>query len=388
MIPIASKLLSDRRRRMAAGFLAGVMALTTFFGYTAYAYGEKTVTVVINGKKRTVDTNEDTVKGLLVKELHLSVDAHHDKIRPGLDAKLDDHMTVVWDPAHRVVIDHDGTKRTEWTTADTVGELVGKQLVPHDVVKPGESAAITDGMVIRIQDGIQVTVTDGTRPAKTVWTVAMKPEAFLKKQGIAWDENDRIETTGAGSMLKDGAAVKVIRVEHKTVKETEPIAYKVEKRKDASLPKGQTRLIQAGREGEAVATYDVTIENGKEVKKELVRREVKRPSQNEILAVGTQPSGTAKVLTMRSSAYTADCKGCGGVTTTGINLKRHPGMKVIAVDPQIIPLGTRVYVEGYGYAIAADTGGGIHGHRIDVFFPSESQAVAWGLRTVQVKILD
>ena len=94
-----------------------------------------------------------------------------------------------------------------------------------------------------------------------------------------------------------------------------------------------------------------------------------------------------KEITVSASAYTANCNGCSGVTSTGINLKRNPDVKVIAVDPSIIPLGTKVYVEGYGYAIAGDTGGSIKGNKIDVFFPSKSEAYKWGRKQVKIKIL-
>ncbi|AIE60053.1 LysM peptidoglycan-binding and 3D domain-containing protein [Bacillus methanolicus] len=95
----------------------------------------------------------------------------------------------------------------------------------------------------------------------------------------------------------------------------------------------------------------------------------------------------AKVITVTATAYTADCGGCSGVTATGINLKANPNAKVISVDPSVIPLGSRVYVEGYGYATAADTGGAIKGHLIDVFIPSKEQAVQWGRKQVKVTIL-
>jgi len=61
---------------------------------------------------------------------------------------------------------------------------------------------------------------------------------------------------------------------------------------------------------------------------------------------------------------------------------------VIAVDPNVIPLGSKVYVDGYGYAVAADTGGAIKGNRIDVFFPTKEQAYRWGSRKVKVTIID
>ncbi|HEX6923137.1 MAG TPA: 3D domain-containing protein, partial [Bacillales bacterium] len=107
-------------------------------------------------------------------------------------------------------------------------------------------------------------------------------------------------------------------------------------------------------------------------------------------SASTQSSddSSAKQFYVSSTAYTANCGGCSGVTATGINLKTHPNAKVIAVDPSVIPLGTEVWVEGYGYAIAADTGGAIGGNKIDVFFSSKSEAYSWGTRTVLIKILD
>jgi 3D (Asp-Asp-Asp) domain-containing protein len=94
-----------------------------------------------------------------------------------------------------------------------------------------------------------------------------------------------------------------------------------------------------------------------------------------------------KTLTVNASAFTANCKGCSGITYTGINLKKNPNAKVISVDPTVIPLGSKVYVEGYGYAVAADKGSAIKGKRIDVFMNSYNKAIQWGRKTVKVQIL-
>lgn len=71
----------------------------------------------------------------------------------------------------------------------------------------------------------------------------------------------------------------------------------------------------------------------------------------------------------------------------GYNLTANPDLLIIAVDPSVIPPLSRVWVEGYGVAIAADTGGAIKGHKIDVFMPSKEASRAWGRRTVRVAIL-
>lgn len=100
-----------------------------------------------------------------------------------------------------------------------------------------------------------------------------------------------------------------------------------------------------------------------------------------------KPSASGRTISVKATAYTAYCKGCSGTTRTGINLRENPGMKVIAVDPTIIPLGSKVYVEGYGTAIAGDTGGAIKGRRIDIFMPSKSDALQWGIREIKVTVL-
>jgi 3D (Asp-Asp-Asp) domain-containing protein/LysM repeat protein len=99
-------------------------------------------------------------------------------------------------------------------------------------------------------------------------------------------------------------------------------------------------------------------------------------------------SGTPKQITVKATAYTASCDGCSGITATGINIKANPNEKVIAVDPSVIPLGSKVYVEGFGEATAADTGGAIKGNRIDVFIPSEQAAINFGVKQLEVTILN
>jgi 3D (Asp-Asp-Asp) domain-containing protein len=94
-----------------------------------------------------------------------------------------------------------------------------------------------------------------------------------------------------------------------------------------------------------------------------------------------------KELTVESTAYTASCNGCSGITKLGIDLKKYPDGKVIAVDPNVIPLGSTVEVEGYGTAIAADIGGGISENEIDVFFATENTALKWGRKNVKVRVI-
>ncbi|RDU38178.1 hypothetical protein DRW41_01000 [Neobacillus piezotolerans] len=93
-----------------------------------------------------------------------------------------------------------------------------------------------------------------------------------------------------------------------------------------------------------------------------------------------------KEITVKATAYTGSCKSCSGITSTGINLKKNPNAKVISVDPNLIPLGTKVYVPGYGEAIAGDKGSSVRGNKIDVFIPDHKKALQWGTKTIKIKV--
>ncbi|PSL43565.1 3D (Asp-Asp-Asp) domain-containing protein [Salsuginibacillus halophilus] len=103
----------------------------------------------------------------------------------------------------------------------------------------------------------------------------------------------------------------------------------------------------------------------------------------------TQSSeANGQTMTMEATAYTANCTGCTGITATGQDLNNNPNKSVVAVDPNVIPLGSRVHVEGYGEAIAGDTGGAIQGNRIDLHVPTKDEAYSFGRQNVQVTVLD
>ncbi|WP_238918906.1 3D domain-containing protein [Clostridium sp. YIM B02555] len=92
-----------------------------------------------------------------------------------------------------------------------------------------------------------------------------------------------------------------------------------------------------------------------------------------------------RALICSATAYTG---GTGNITASGLPVQRDPsGLSTVAVDPNVIPLGSHLYIEGYGYAIAADTGGAIKGNIIDVYFNSSSECNNWGTKTVHVTVL-
>ncbi|MGB3567086.1 MAG: LysM peptidoglycan-binding domain-containing protein [Priestia megaterium] len=124
-----------------------------------------------------------------------------------------------------------------------------------------------------------------------------------------------------------------------------------------------------------------------QAQKEQQQAQAQAQQQQQQPAESSQQA-SGKSMTVEATAYTANCAGCSGTTATGVDLKANPNQKVIAVDPSVIPLGSKVYVEGYGEAVAADTGGAIKGNRIDVFVPAEGDAQQFGRKSVKITVMN
>jgi len=92
-----------------------------------------------------------------------------------------------------------------------------------------------------------------------------------------------------------------------------------------------------------------------------------------------------KELICSTSAYTS---GTGSKTASGRIVERNPtGISTVSVDPNVIPFGTILYIEGYGYAVAADMGSALNGNELDLYFDSSSECYNWGRQTVKVTVL-
>ncbi len=193
-------------------------------------------------------------------------------------------------------------------------------------------------------------------------------EQSVKQRLLAESEKAEEESTKAEKTIVEEPKVQVASTETKPTVEVK-----------ADEPKKSNSVTPAKKE-------QTKPKPKQEVKAEKVpAKEEKVPVKEEKAAEEKQAS---KTFTVTSTAYTAECAGCSGYTATGINLKANPDAKVIAVDPSVIPLGSTVYVEGYGYAKAGDTGGAIKGNKIDVFVPTKQEAFSWGVRTVKVTIVE
>jgi 3D (Asp-Asp-Asp) domain-containing protein len=170
---------------------------------------------------------------------------------------------------------------------------------------------------------------------------------------------------------------------------------------DKLLP-GKSKMQEKGEKGilrQVVKTFeaggqitDQQVQSSfefKSPKKEVILQNSKPVPKKKVIIQNSKPAAAegpelAKMnirltLNVESTAYTYT----GNKTATGV----EPREGLIAVDPKVIAMGSKVYVEGYGYAIAADTGGAIRGNRIDVFYPTLRQCIDWGRKSVHIYVL-
>lgn len=377
-------------------YITSFIVFITATGILLYQGTKKTVALTLDGKEQIVSTHATTIEDLL-NELDIPV-SQKDYLHPAGDTKIEKETKVTWRPAKEITFeDGNGTKEI-MTTSNTVGEFLKEQKIPlrdEDKIVPSVDAKLENEMNIEIDRAFQLHVVDGGVPKK-VWSTSATVADFLKQQGIDMQTLDRVEPS-LETPIKPNSVVNVVRVQKVTDVVEEPVKYKVISQKDSSLPKGKEKVITEGKEGLVSNQYEIITENGKEIKRTVVDSKVLRASTDQVVAVGTKAiNDTAsrgevaggREMTVTATAYTAYCNGCSGRTATGFDLRSNPNAKIIAVDPRVIPLGTKVYVEGYGYAVAADTGGAIKGNKIDIFFSSKSKAYQWGRKQVKIRILD
>ena len=179
------------------------------------------------------------------------------------------------------------------------------------------------------------------------------------------------------------------------VEQREPIPYPTLRRMSSELRSGSSKTVRAGINGEKRVTYRVFKQDDEEVRREVLSSKIVKSPVPEVIAMGQRGSlpsrgyfSGRKTFEMIATGYDASPASNGGNRSGRTALGLKIGRGVVAVDPRFIPLGTRLYIEGYGYAVAADTGGAIKGNRIDLGHDSSRAAENVGRRKVIVHILD
>ncbi|MDH7601831.1 MAG: 3D domain-containing protein [Armatimonadota bacterium] len=234
-------------------------------------------------------------------------------------------------------------------------------------------------------------VADGDR--REVRTTCETVGCVLSAAGVFLGSKDLV-MPALSSRVRNGLVIRVTRVREEVVEVKEPVPYETVKRFSLNIGPGQVREIQPGEAGERLVRYRVRYEDGRVASKTVIDTRITKKPISRIVCIGSRGRYTSRgsfrtvrVLRMRATAYDPGPRSCGRYSSgrTAIGLKA--GYGVAAVDPRVIPLGTPLYVEGYGYAIAGDRGRAIKGNRIDLGFPTYAEARRFGRKIVTVHVL-
>ncbi|MBJ8058869.1 SH3 domain-containing protein [Bacillus cereus] len=242
-----------------------------------------------------------------------------------------------------------------------------KEVKVQEVVKPKEEVKVQE--VVKPKE--EVKVQEVTKPKEEVKVQeVVKPKEEVKVQEVA-KPKEEVKAQEIAKAKEEAKAQEIAKAKE------EAKAQEIAKAKEEA----KAREIAKAKE-EAKAR-----EIAKAKEEEKAREAIKEKEQSK-----NNTQSAKRELTVVATAYTADPSENGTyggrvLTAMGHDLTANPNMRIIAVDPKVIPLGSKVWVEGYGEAIAGDTGSTIKGNRIDVLMGSKSKAMNWGRQTVKVKIL-
>jgi uncharacterized protein YabE (DUF348 family) len=308
----------------------------------------------------------------------------HIIVRRAVPITVHDHDTIV-------------TLYTAHSRVETALRAGGIVLRPGDLVIPALDAPVSSGLHVFIRRALSVTIgVDGHW--LPVYTHSRSVGELLAEQGIALVGDD-YTIPSLDTPLFSGATVQVVRREERLRFEQDIIPYETEWRADPELLLDTQRVIQPGTEGVTVRRYRTVYENGVAVSEVLEREWVASVPATRIIAYGTRilvqqistPDGPIEYwrrIRVLATSYNPASSGKPkdhphyGITRTGLKA----GFGVIAVDPRVIPLGSHVYIPGYGKAVAGDTGASILGRHIDLGYDDDMPLPHW-YRWVDVYLL-
>jgi 3D (Asp-Asp-Asp) domain-containing protein/SH3-like domain-containing protein len=314
-------------------------------------------------------------------------------------------------------ISADYTKDTYYVTANvlnvraganTDSEILGK-LKQDDVIETthqvendwiqfeynGKTAYVhvpylTGKAPVKVQPAVKVEKTTKVQDtAKTV--AATKAREVAETQAKAQEATKAREAAEAQAAAKAEEAAKAREAAK---------AQEAAKAREAAEAQAEAKAQEAAKAREAAKAQEAAeaqaAAKAQEAAKAREAAKAQKPATQQPVAKETETSApsSSRELRVVATAYTADPlengykAGDQVKSALGHNLTANPNMKLIAVDPSVIPLGSKVWVEGYGVAIAGDTGGAIKGNKIDVLMPDKGTSSNWGRKTVTVKVLN
>ena len=238
---------------------------------------------------------------------------------------------------------------------------------------------------------VSITSDGAERQVKTAQTTV---GATLKDSGIEVGPLDKV-TPATNERLSEGMKIVVVHVREAVEVVRQPIAFETVKTFTRGLGPGRVKVTTDGAPGEKLVRYLVRYEDGVRVGSKLVSAEVSKPATNKVVSIGYRGHYTSrgafrsrKVMRMSASAYDPGPRSCGPSANGRTSCGLRAGYGVVAIDPSVIRMGTKLYVEGYGYAIAGDRGRAIKGNRIDLGYDTYREAIRFGRKSVIVHVLE
>ncbi|MGE7426693.1 cell wall-binding protein EntB [Bacillus thuringiensis] len=288
-------------------------------------------------------------------------------VKPKEEAKVKEEVKVKEEPKAQEMV----KPKEEAKVKEEV--KVKEEPKAQEIVKPKEEAKVKEEVKAKEEEKVQEIV----KP---------KEEAKVKEEVKVKEEEKVQEITKAKEEEK---AREIARAKEEEKAKEIAKAKEEEKAREIARVKEEEKAKEIAKAKEEEKAQEIAKakeeERAREIAKAKEEERAKEVSKNNI-------QSAKRELTVVATAYTADPSENGTyggrvLTAMGHDLTANPNMRIIAVDPKVIPLGSKVWVEGYGEAIAGDTGSAIKGNRIDVLMGSKSKAMNWGRKTVKVKIL-
>lgn len=293
---------------------------------------------------------------------------------------------------------------------DEAGLVTGE----YDYISHLPGARVNTGMTIEIKFAFPITArVDGEE--RIAWVAKGTVGDLLNRLGIVLGELDRVEPQ-PGHFLNREDSVRVFRGERRIVTERTSISFREVRRGNRNLDRGDMRVVARGQSGIREDTVEYFYEDGRQVSLTVLHSELIRPAKDRVVEVGENTvlsrGGRSitfdRVFHMTATAYCAGTPETGcpvdengrsrctgryndGITASGIPAVAGNGSAenphIVAVDRDLIQLGSMLYIDGFGFALAADTGNAIQGKRIDLLFANHAQAWEFGRRKLRVYLL-
>jgi uncharacterized protein YabE (DUF348 family) len=285
-----------------------------------------------------------------------------------------------------ITVNDDGTPMTFYATAATVGEVLQQHQITiylGDRVLPGLGSPVAAGMQVFIRRSVPVHLYADGRWIHTR-TQAETVAGVLAQEGLALVGKDQIDPPLTAA-LAPGLEIRVTRVREELLVEQEPIPFEAVWVGDPELEIDQQRLVQDGRVGLYKRRYRLVFQDDLQVSRALEDEWTAQEPADRVMAYGQKivirtldtPDGPIEYwrkMRVYTTSYTAASSGKPrdhpryGYTRLGHLLRKG----IVAVDPEVIPLRTRLYVPGYGVAFAGDTGGGVKGKMVDLGYEQDT----------------